>query len=42
MKSDDFGDCKLALMQGQNVLIYMRDEKEGIPFPGMLDLPGAC
>ncbi len=35
-----FLGCKLALMQGLDLLVSRRDQKDGIPFPGMLDLPG--
>lgn len=40
MKGERFSGCKLALLHGEKVLIYRRDKKKGIPFPGMLDLPG--
>jgi 8-oxo-dGTP diphosphatase len=40
MTADDFGGCKLALIHGESLLIYKRDEMSSIPFPGMLDFPG--
>jgi len=36
----DFGGAKIALLCGDNVLVYQRDEKPGIPWPGCWDLPG--
>ncbi len=38
--SGKFGGCKLAAMCGDAVLVYARDDQPGLPFPGMLDLPG--
>jgi len=35
-----FKGCKLALFYGDQLLVYKRDDKDGIPFPGMFDLPG--
>jgi 8-oxo-dGTP diphosphatase len=35
-----FGGAKLAAMLGDALLVYRRDDKPDIPFPGMLDLPG--
>jgi 8-oxo-dGTP diphosphatase len=35
-----FRGCKLALVHDGNVLVYTRDDKAGIPWPGMVDLPG--
>lgn len=35
-----FGGAKMAAIQGGAVLVYARDDRVDIPFPGMLDLPG--
>ena len=35
-----FSGTKIALLCGGDVLAYLRDDKPGIPFPGMWDLPG--
>lgn len=35
-----FGGAKIALLCGSRILVYLRDEKAGIPFPGLWDLPG--
>ncbi len=35
-----FGGTKIALMRGKDLIVYLRDEKPGIPWPGMWDLPG--
>ena len=35
-----FGGAKIAAMLGDALLAYRRDDKAGIPFPGMIDLPG--
>lgn len=35
-----FSGTKIALICEAYVVAYLRDEKEGIPFPGMWDLPG--
>ena len=40
MSPESFSGCKLALFQNDLILVYKRDQKEGIPYPGMLDLPG--
>ncbi|MBW2941766.1 NUDIX domain-containing protein [Zhongshania aquimaris] len=40
MTTGEFSGCKLALFMDGKILVYMRDMKEGIPFPGMFDLPG--
>jgi 8-oxo-dGTP diphosphatase len=37
-----FAGCKLALLHGNRVLVYRRDQKAGIAYPGMLDLPGGA
>jgi 8-oxo-dGTP diphosphatase len=35
-----FGGTKIALLCGDHTVVYLRDDKPGIPFPGMWDLPG--
>ena len=35
-----FGGTKLAALLGDALLVYRRDDKPDIPFPGLLDLPG--
>jgi hypothetical protein len=35
-----FGGTKIALLCGDHAVVYLRDDKPGIPFPGMWDLPG--
>ena len=35
-----FCGSKIALFQEQQILVYRRDDKPGIPFPGLWDLPG--
>ena len=35
-----FGGTKIALLCGNHIVAYLRDDKPGIPFPGMWDLPG--
>lgn len=35
-----FGGAKLAAILGDALLVYARDDRADIPFPGMLDLPG--
>ncbi|MEQ1953468.1 NUDIX hydrolase [Mesorhizobium sp. CN2-181] len=35
-----FSGAKIALICEGELLVYKRDEKPGIPFPGMWDLPG--
>jgi 8-oxo-dGTP diphosphatase len=35
-----FGGAKLAAMLGDALLVYRRDDRADIPFPGLLDLPG--
>jgi len=42
MSAGDFSGCKLALICGERVLVYARDRKEGILYPGLLDLPGGA
>ena len=35
-----FSGSKQAALHGDGLLVYRRDAKPGIPFPGMIDLPG--
>jgi 8-oxo-dGTP diphosphatase len=35
-----FGGAKIALLCGSRIVVYLRDDKAGIPFPGLWDLPG--
>ena len=35
-----FGGAKLALINGTELLTYLRDDKPGIPYPNHWDLPG--
>jgi 8-oxo-dGTP diphosphatase len=35
-----FGGAKIALLCGSRIVAYLRDDKAGIPFPGLWDLPG--
>ena len=35
-----FSGTKIALLHGSEVVAYLRDDKAGIPWPGMWDLPG--
>jgi 8-oxo-dGTP diphosphatase len=35
-----FGGAKLAALLGDALLVYRRDDRADIPFPGLLDLPG--
>lgn len=35
-----YSGSKLALIHGDELLVYLRDEKHDIPFPGYWDLPG--
>ncbi len=35
-----FGGAKIALLCGSRIVAYLRDDKDGIPFPGQWDLPG--
>ncbi|GGL93584.1 NUDIX hydrolase [Pseudomonas asuensis] len=37
---DDFTGAKLALLCGDQLLAYKRDEKDSIPFPGCWDFAG--
>ncbi|WP_374436334.1 NUDIX hydrolase [Tabrizicola sp.] len=36
----DFTGAKAALFCGASVLVYLRDEKPGLRWPGLWDLPG--
>jgi 8-oxo-dGTP diphosphatase len=36
----DFIGCKVALFCGDALLTYLRDDKPGLPWPAMWDLPG--
>lgn len=40
MNVNDFSGAKLAILAKGHVLALLRDNKPGIPFPGMWDLPG--
>ena len=35
-----FRGCKIAVLRGSELLVYRRDERPDIPFPGLWDLPG--
>ncbi len=35
-----FVGCKLALIHDGHILTYLRDDKPGLPWPAMWDLPG--
>ena len=37
---EDFSGAKLAALYGGALLTYRRDRRPGIPFPGLIDLPG--
>ena len=36
----DFAGAKLAALVDGHILTYRRDNKPGIPWPGLIDLPG--
>lgn len=40
MNGHDFHGAKIALICGPDLIVYRRDRKAGIPYPGMWDLPG--
>lgn len=40
MPAERFGGAKIALLCAGEILVYRRDDKAGIPFPGCWDLPG--
>jgi 8-oxo-dGTP diphosphatase len=37
---ENFSGTKIALLNGSNTVVYLRDDKPDIPFPAMWDLPG--
>lgn len=39
-KRDAFHGAKIALIAERGLLVYQRDDKDTIPYPGMWDLPG--
>lgn len=39
---NDFVGTKVALINKGNILVSLRDDKPGIDFPGMWDLPGGA
>jgi 8-oxo-dGTP diphosphatase len=39
-RGEAFSGAKLAALHGDGLLTYRRDNKPGIPFPGLIDLPG--
>ncbi|MGP2822932.1 NUDIX hydrolase [Serratia ureilytica] len=40
MTDEAFGGAKIALLCDGLLLVYQRDDKPGIPWPGQWDLPG--
>ncbi|MGL1810576.1 UNVERIFIED_CONTAM: NUDIX domain-containing protein [Serratia marcescens] len=40
MTDEAFGGAKIALLCDGFLLVYQRDDKPGIPWPGLWDLPG--
>lgn len=40
MIDHDFAGAKIALLRGDEVLVYLRDDTPDIPWPGCWDLPG--
>ncbi|KMW59112.1 MutT/nudix family protein [Candidatus Rhodobacter oscarellae] len=40
MNINDFSGAKIAILARDHVLALLRDNKPGIPFPNMWDLPG--
>jgi 8-oxo-dGTP diphosphatase len=40
MVMNNFSGSKLALFIGEKLLVYLRDEREGLIYSGMWDLPG--
>lgn len=40
MTAETFAGAKIALICGRRLVAYKRDDKPGIPFPGLWDLPG--
>ncbi len=37
---EPFSGAKIALLCGNRLIAYKRDDKPGIPYPGLWDLPG--
>lgn len=37
---DEFHGVKVALLHGERLLVYLRDDKPSIPYPDHWDLPG--
>jgi 8-oxo-dGTP diphosphatase len=35
-----FSGTKIALIRDEDLIVYLRDDKAGIPYPGVWDLPG--
>ena len=40
MQVETFTGCKLAYIFNEDLLVYMRDDREDIPFPNLWDFPG--
>ena len=40
MDPEPFSGAKIALVCGSRLLVYRRDDKPSIPWPGLWDLPG--
>jgi len=40
MTADSFTGCKLAYICNEELLVYKRDDRQDIPFPGLWDFPG--
>ena len=40
MRLPGFKGAKIALIHQEHLITYLRDDKPGIPFPGLWDLPG--
>lgn len=40
MQAQSFGGAKIALLHQDRLLVYLRDERSDIPWPGLWDLPG--
>lgn len=40
MESEEFSGAKIALVCGGRLVVYRRDDKPSIPWPGLWDLPG--
>ncbi|MEP5728725.1 MAG: NUDIX hydrolase [Sulfitobacter sp.] len=39
-QAQTFGGAKVALFLGQQLVVILRDEKPGLPYPGHWDFPG--